>query len=160
MAPNNVAGDVYFEIDGQLLEIKRQIRQRGGYPHNLRALRAVLQRIIEGNLILEHGRGTEGVEPYVPLPIDSPQILKEELRKRGLRFATLEEALQFRDGGGLKRLKSYQHLLVLREDGSSFVGINISQAGRLSHYHISDNGRLDSLTDPVATVRLPARSVG
>lgn len=48
MAGYTVAGDLYYEIDGQLLEIKRQLRQHGGYPCDPRDLRDALQDIIEG----------------------------------------------------------------------------------------------------------------
>ncbi len=45
-----VAGELYFEIDGQLLEIKRQLRQREGYPYDPEQLRIALQNAIEGRL--------------------------------------------------------------------------------------------------------------
>lgn len=44
-----VAGDVYFSLDGKLMEIKRQLRLPSGYPHDLNALELALQRISEGN---------------------------------------------------------------------------------------------------------------
>lgn len=43
-----VTGDRYMSLDGQLFEIKRQLRQPNGYPYNLEALRQALQDIIEG----------------------------------------------------------------------------------------------------------------
>lgn len=45
---HRVAGEMYYEIDGQLLEIKRQLRQSSGYPYNPHQLKAALQDIIEG----------------------------------------------------------------------------------------------------------------
>ncbi len=49
----HVAGDktflqAYYNIEGQLGEIKRQLRQRGGYPYDLNTLGVALQAIIEG----------------------------------------------------------------------------------------------------------------
>jgi hypothetical protein len=43
-----VKGDLYFELDGQLVEIKRQLRQSNGYPFDPKLLRAHLQAGIEG----------------------------------------------------------------------------------------------------------------
>ncbi len=47
---NSVAGDreVYYVIDGKLLELKRQLRQKGGYPFDLTLLERSLQNLIEG----------------------------------------------------------------------------------------------------------------
>ena len=43
-----VAGETYFDIDGQLHEIKRQLRQTSGYPFDPTELQKSLQRVIEG----------------------------------------------------------------------------------------------------------------
>lgn len=48
MANNIVAGEMYYGLDGQLHEIKRQLRQPGGYPHDPELLKAALQNAIEG----------------------------------------------------------------------------------------------------------------
>ena len=45
---NIVAGELYYELDGQLLEIKRQLRQPNGYPFNPFQLKLHLQAAIEG----------------------------------------------------------------------------------------------------------------
>lgn len=49
---NRVAGDlareIYIEIDGQMLEIKRQLRQLSGYPFDMVALKRHLQNAVEG----------------------------------------------------------------------------------------------------------------
>lgn len=47
MAGYPVAGDLYYVIDGQLLEIKRQLRQPDGYPHDPLLLKAGLQQLVE-----------------------------------------------------------------------------------------------------------------
>lgn len=56
MAPKRVAGDLYADIDGQMLEIKRQLRQRDGYPYDPMRLVDHLQAAIEGNLVNRHGK--------------------------------------------------------------------------------------------------------
>ena len=43
-----VAGDLYHELDGQLCELKRQLRQLSGYPFDPLQLREHLQAGIEG----------------------------------------------------------------------------------------------------------------
>ena len=48
MANIIVEGDMYRELDGQLHEIKSQLRQPSGYPFDPDLLRANLQHIIEG----------------------------------------------------------------------------------------------------------------
>ena len=48
---NHVAGDVYYELDGQLMEIKRQLRQQSGYPFDLERLKIGLQSLIEGRFL-------------------------------------------------------------------------------------------------------------
>src|SRR6266851_9492858 len=44
-----VTGELYFQIDGQLHEIKRQLRQESGYPYSPYQLKTALQAAIEGN---------------------------------------------------------------------------------------------------------------
>lgn len=48
MAGYTVAGETYRDLDGQLFEIKRQLRQPGGYPFDPSDLKLALQAIIEG----------------------------------------------------------------------------------------------------------------
>lgn len=43
-----VTGDLYMGLDGKLIEIKRQIRQPGGYPFDPEKLNKFLQRAVEG----------------------------------------------------------------------------------------------------------------
>ena len=43
-----VTGEMYHDIDGQLAEIKRQLRQPNGYPFNPDLLKIALQNAIEG----------------------------------------------------------------------------------------------------------------
>ena len=45
---HTISADTYYEIDGQLDEIKRQLRQKTGYPHDLSALKRALHLIIIG----------------------------------------------------------------------------------------------------------------
>ncbi len=51
MAGTPVTGDLYYEIDGKLMEIKRQLRQKKGYPFNPYYLRLLLQSVIEGTIL-------------------------------------------------------------------------------------------------------------
>ncbi|HBI25928.1 MAG: hypothetical protein UT41_C0002G0071 [Candidatus Wolfebacteria bacterium GW2011_GWC2_39_22] len=44
----HVTSEQYFDLDGQLLEIKRQIRQASGYPFDPVKLKTFLQKVIEG----------------------------------------------------------------------------------------------------------------
>lgn len=43
-----ITGDLYVELDGKLVEIKRQMRQPGGYPFDPQRLNGFLQRAVEG----------------------------------------------------------------------------------------------------------------
>ena len=43
-----VAGELYYELDGQLSEIKRQLRQPNGYPFDPKKLKEFLQLAVEG----------------------------------------------------------------------------------------------------------------
>lgn len=52
---NMVAGDMYFDLDGQLLEIKGQLRQQNGYPFDPLQLKAHLQAAIEGQFSVATG---------------------------------------------------------------------------------------------------------
>ena len=45
-----VTGEQYMGIDGKLHEIKRQLRQPNGYPHDPERLSRALQAIVEGRL--------------------------------------------------------------------------------------------------------------
>jgi hypothetical protein len=56
MAPTRVAGDLYVDIDGQMWEIKRQLRQKEGYPYDPMRLVEHLQAAIEGSLVDRHGQ--------------------------------------------------------------------------------------------------------
>jgi|CXWL01.1.fsa_nt_gi hypothetical protein len=51
-----VAGELYYEIDGQMAEIKRQLRQRDGYPFNPALLKIALQDAVEGKFGGAQGR--------------------------------------------------------------------------------------------------------
>lgn len=68
MAPKRVAGDLYADIDGQMLEIKRQLRQRDGYPYDPMQLVDHLQAAIEGNLVSRHGKLFERTMNEMPAP--------------------------------------------------------------------------------------------
>lgn len=46
-----VTGELYWELDGKLWEIKRQIRQKGGYPFDPNLLNVWLQMAIDGQFV-------------------------------------------------------------------------------------------------------------
>lgn len=48
MAKQIVTGDKYRDLDGKMLEIKRQLNQKNGYPFSARYLEIALQNIVEG----------------------------------------------------------------------------------------------------------------
>ncbi len=56
MALTHVVGDLYVDIDGQLMEIKRQLRQKEGYPYDPMKLVEHLQAAIEGKLVNRQGQ--------------------------------------------------------------------------------------------------------
>ena len=58
---NIVEGDEYYNLDGQLGEIKRQLRQPSGYPHSVAELRVALQDIIMGNFSSKPWQEANGV---------------------------------------------------------------------------------------------------
>ena len=64
-----VAGELYYDIDGQLAEIKRQLRQIAGYPYDPAKLKVALQDAIEGKF-------PESAKPEVPAaaPIKSTSL--------------------------------------------------------------------------------------
>jgi len=51
-----VSGDMYIKLDGQLHEIKNQLRLHGGYPYDSEQLSHALQRAIEGKFEDNHSR--------------------------------------------------------------------------------------------------------
>ena len=59
-----VEGELYYDLDGQLVEIKRQIRQTTGYPFNPYQLKVALQNVIEGKF---DGVPKEEPKKHVPL---------------------------------------------------------------------------------------------
>ena len=48
-----VTGEQYYAIDGQLAEIKRQLRQPSGYPFDPNQLKSALQAVVEGRFCLQ-----------------------------------------------------------------------------------------------------------
>lgn len=99
---NNVIGEMYEKIDGQLLEIKRQIRQKSGYPYDLEKLQVALQAIIEGRFpeISKHDKTQDGWKILEDVPFSGhfiPDIKEflntgesgvngEEIKKRAIEL--------------------------------------------------------------------------
>ena len=125
MAPIRVAGELYVNIDGQMREIKRQLRQKEGYPYDPMQLVEHLQAAIEGNLVDRHGqpfKKASGQGPYswknkligdnlFPIKPHASLVRKielvecdfnliseevlVELNRHGLKRPTTEDAFQF-----------------------------------------------------------------
>ncbi|MEK9180398.1 MAG: hypothetical protein AAB897_03225 [Patescibacteria group bacterium] len=55
MANEVVSAEEYFEFDGLLGEIRRQLRQKSGYPYDSERLRNTLKAVTSGNFLLPHG---------------------------------------------------------------------------------------------------------
>lgn len=70
----HVAGDTYRDIDGQLFEIKRQLRQPNGYPFDPELLKLNLQAIVEGRF--SFGQQPEG--PVTIGQVPQPGLFKAE----------------------------------------------------------------------------------
>ena len=64
-----VAGETYFDIDGQLHEIKRQLRQPNGYPFDPQLLQRMLQAAIEGKFF-------NAFAPVESVPAETPKLLE------------------------------------------------------------------------------------
>ncbi len=58
-----VEANLYVELDGQLQEIKRQLRQSSGYPFDPEKLKIALQGIVEGRF--DNGKVAESILEFV-----------------------------------------------------------------------------------------------
>lgn len=101
----NVSGETYKEIDGQLFEIKRQLRQRDGYPFSLKKLRNALQVVVEGTFdtaryILSSRLGTVvGLHPDLLLGIKKEDIERNTILEFGEPlFHNIIVPVQMKDG--------------------------------------------------------------
>lgn len=70
MAGYPVSGDLYWELDGKLWEIKRQLRQPSGYPFDPGKLNDALQWVIEGKFMEERGG--------VVVPVQKPVVASRD----------------------------------------------------------------------------------
>ncbi len=77
-----VTGDRYMELDGKITEIKRQLRQNGGYPFDLGRLDGALQATVEGRF-----EAVGGVFPS--------QLLAPDLIPAGWRIESDVEPTEF-----------------------------------------------------------------
>lgn len=66
-----VTGNVYEKLDGQLHEIKRQIRQQNGYPYDPEKLSRHLQKAIEGQFLEEPKQVVE-IQPAPRFQFECP----------------------------------------------------------------------------------------
>ncbi len=56
MATAVVTGEQYYEVHGKVLELMRQLRQKGGYPHDINKLDQHLHAATEGRFLNIPGR--------------------------------------------------------------------------------------------------------
>lgn len=63
----NVEGKLYESITGQLFEIGRQLRQRGGYPFDPKELQKYLQNAVEGKFGIGSTEKSGVVNPFALL---------------------------------------------------------------------------------------------
>lgn len=140
-----VAGELYYDLDGQLLEFKRQLRQSSGYPFDPKVLKEYLQNGIEGKFFFGESKSFQ-TKPFNPAefigkgwtiwkgPIDGDGLSGEEdTDKRSLALTEIELAsLSFeiclKEGEGpikgeekLRRLKKNPNLI--RLGGNVFLGL-------------------------------------
>lgn len=84
-----ITGDLYVGLDGKLAEIKRQMRQPGGYPFDPQILNRFLQRAVEGRFDdNQRWREEDGVI-YFTVTSDGttgPDWIKR-LEKKGFRLS-------------------------------------------------------------------------
>lgn len=84
-----ITGDLYIELDGKFIEIKRQMRQSGGYPFDAEKLNRFLQRAVEGKFNDgQHWREENGVI-YLSVTSDGttgPEWIKR-LEKKGIQLS-------------------------------------------------------------------------
>lgn len=137
MANQNVAGETYYDLDGQLLEIKRQLRQQNGYPFDPFKLRLHLQAAIEGNFgpgevyrvklggptttdqIAQAWREAKlYVDEHItqknfPLSPHDPEDVEIEIINPGYSFIETE-GLRFLEDTGLER-PTFEHVLRFAE---------------------------------------------
>ena len=128
-----VKGDLYEQLDGQLHELKRQIRQKSGYPHDPERLKAALQVIIvnpncvfgTGTIIIDRSR------PFDPVKfIGQEGCTIEEEDERSLAITmvnladiSLETTLKESDNGrvqGEEKLRRLKDSGVIRLDAKVF----------------------------------------
>jgi hypothetical protein len=84
---NIVTGDEYFALDGQLGEIKRQIRQPLGYPYSVAELRVALHDIIMGHFSSKPWQEENGVITFsVTTDGTTGEGWKERLEGKGFLF--------------------------------------------------------------------------
>ncbi len=140
-----VAGEQYYELDGQLLEFKRQLRQPGGYPFDPEILKKYLQNGIEGKFFFGEPK-VFLAKPFNPAefiskdwaiwkgPIDGDGLSgEEEIDKRALALTEIElSSLSFETclKEGEKLIKGEEKLRRLKEKpdlvrlgGNVFLGL-------------------------------------
>lgn len=128
-----VKGDLYEQLDGKLFEIKRQIRQKGGYPYDPNKTLSALQAIIEGRFgdgsVLTINRS----KPFDPAKFIGKGWTIEEQDERSLALTqvtladiTLQTTLKESDNGrvqGEEKLRRLKAESLIRLDAGIFQAL-------------------------------------
>lgn len=139
-----VEGEKYYQIDGQLLEIKRQLRQENGYPFDEDELKKHLQDAIEGRFKYVGDPKSIPIKPFDPTfigkgwttwkgPIDGNGLSGEEdVDPRGLALMEIEisrllfeACLKKRESSikGEEKLRRQKLMSIIRLGGNAFLGL-------------------------------------
>jgi len=150
MAKSIVAGGLYYDLDGQLSEIKRQLRQSNGYPFNPWQLKTHLQAAIEGRFapgeVYRVKLGGEITTDQIaktwkdaglyvnkditqanfPLIVHDPEDVEIEIINPHCPSISEEEGLAYLKASGLVR-PTYEHALRFAEQyGMTTTGVKPS----------------------------------
>lgn len=177
MANQIVAGEQYYELDGQLLEIKRQLRQSSGYPFNPYQLKLHLQDAIEGKFgpgeiygvrlggpettddIVQQLRGaglfvsdhiTQANFPLKPHAIEDIEV---EIIDPGCPFSE-EEGLQFLKAAYLERPTEEHALRFAEQRGRTTTGKKRYIIFLHKHWQVPRGGRKVLCVDRLPIARM------
>lgn len=124
MAGIAVAGELYFELDGQLAEIKRQLRQPNGYPFDPGKLKSHLQAAIEGRFQMTGG---------LLLPVDysiAPSLVNLKIETHPKRtdvvridMTKVERVLALKEGDS--SITGHENLERLQATGRTLLDVRV-----------------------------------
>ncbi len=121
-----VTGELYEQLDGRLHEIKRQIRQSGGYPFDPEALKDLLQQAVEGRFAVNTPNILKILRTFNPTKFLGEGWKVEEEDKRSKELTEVD-------------LNKVQFVTMLKEGETSIKGEE-----KLKRLKKSDYIRLDA----------------